>query len=800
MRHDDSRMVFEGLEERRMMSGGGDPSPTPPPQLIWPLVINGSNGNDVIKVYQSGLNIVVTNNGVTNYCPSYQISTISIYGNDGSDLIDCSGMGNKVYVEGGAQTDTIIGGSGNDTIYGGAPFTGMFSWAHCDADSIDGGAGNDALYGPQYNAATIYGGVGDDTIYASGYNDVLDGGVGNDLVSAGHGYNKVYGGLGDDTITGGGGDDSVVGGLGNDVISTGPGNDSVWGGPTGDQRYQVSDGADEISAGDGNNLVYGDTGDDTITGGVGNDTIWAGPGNDQIAVNDGYDSVFGESGNDSINGGAKNDFIDGGLGDDTISGGAGPTGNDNDTDLMVGGDGIDTVTYQGRFSNLEIHLNGTWSSGALSYDAYGQKQYPEHDYIAGDVENAIAGWGNDLITGNDLANVLTGDFGKDTISAAGGNDTVYGGYDDDVVHGADGNDVIQGGYGDDALYGEDGTDAIAGETGKDRLFGGPDSDMLDGGDQDDVLVALGGGIDNVIGGLSFEDLFWVGPEDSVSTNPIVQGHGNVHVVSSFSNGAPTELDGQDLADPTFGNLDCDTCNPFYSSQAQFMNVPLFQNGTPSRDDIDQNKLGDCYFLAPLAGIAAPHPEVIQRSIADLGDGTYAVRFFSGGVEKFYRVDAQLPVESINGKNVLCFAGAARGTLWGPIMEKAFCFFRTAAHSYASIETGTAWSVYDAFNLQHDTDEVIWNSKDAYMTKMRNWLQAGGIVSVHTDSAALGCDLASSHVYTVVSVSADLKSVTLRNPWHKDDEGFETGDPNDGYITISVDQFDDDMYYISYATL
>jgi Ca2+-binding RTX toxin-like protein len=786
MRHDDSKpMIFEGLEERRLMSGGGDPSPTPPPQLIWPLVINGTAGNDVIKVYQSGLSIVVTNNGITNSYPSYQTSTVSIYGNDGADLIDCSGLGRKVYVEGGDKADTIVGSSYDDTIYGNAPFYGQYTWADYAADSIDGGNGNDLLFAS--HAAyrpTTNGGPGNDTINGSVNDDVITGGSGNDQIFAMGGNNVIDAGADSDLVDAGTGSDSVYGGVGNDTISTGIGNDTIWGGAAFDQRY-VADGADQIFAGEGNNKVYGDSGDDIITTGSGNDSVWGGYGNDQIVTGGGYDSLFGEAGDDSLDGGAQNDYTDGGVGNDAINPGPGPVGNDSDTDIMVGGDGIDTVSYAGRFSALEIHLNGTWTSGAITYDGYGTKQYPEHEFIGSDVENAVGSNFNDLITGNALNNSLSGDYSSDTI---------YGGA---------GDDTIDGGYGDDFLYGEDGSDLVTGDDGIDRLYGGHDNDTLDGGVNDDLLIALGGGSDSVIGGATAwgeqGDMFWAGPEDSISTTPWVQSQGNVHVISGFANGAPTELDGQDLVDPAIGSIDCPNCNPFYSSATQFVNVPLFQGAGPSRDDIDQNKLGDCYFLAPLAGIAGVHPDLIRRSVTGLGDGTYAVRFFSGGVEKFYRVDAQLPVETINNQNVLSFAGAANNTLWVPIMEKAFCLFHSGAHSYAGIEGGSMWSTYDAFNMQHDTDEVIWHSKNAYMTQMRDWLANGGIVTAQTDPAALGVDLAPSHVYTVVGISDDLKTLTLRNPWHVDDEHFESG-ANDGYITISVDQFDDDFYYITYATL
>jgi hypothetical protein len=40
----------------------------------------------------------------------------------------------------------------------------------------------------------------------------------------------------------------------------------------------------------------------------------------------------------------------------------------------------------------------------------------------------------------------------------------------------------------------------------------------------------------------------------------------------------------------------------------------------------------------------------------------------------------------------------------------------------------------------------------------------------------------AHVYTLISVAADLSSVVLRNPW-ADDGGGSDANPADGYVTI-----------------
>ena len=57
------------------------------------------------------------------------------------------------------------------------------------------------------------------------------------------------------------------------------------------------------------------------------------------------------------------------------------------------------------------------------------------------IENATAGYGNDTIHGNDVANALRGGGGNDRISGYAGNDTVDGGTGADTLDGGSGNDT-----------------------------------------------------------------------------------------------------------------------------------------------------------------------------------------------------------------------------------------------------------------------------------------------------------------------------------------------------------------------
>jgi hypothetical protein len=114
--------------------------------------------------------------------------------------------------------------------------------------------------------------------------------------------------------------------------------------------------------------------------------------------------------------------------------------------------------------------------------------------------------GDDIVTGDALANLICGLFGNDTIRGGDGDDTIFGDACNDKVKrlfGAqaakDGNDKLFGDAGNDVLYGAGGKDTLKGGKGKDKLFGGDGNDSLAGEDGKDSLDG-GNGNDKLNGG------------------------------------------------------------------------------------------------------------------------------------------------------------------------------------------------------------------------------------------------------------------------------------------------------------
>jgi len=172
------------------------------------------------------------------------------------------------------------------------------------------------------------------------------------------------------------------------------------------------------------------------------------------------------------------------------------------------------------------------------------------------IENAISGSGNDVLIGNDVANVIHAGAGNDTLSGGLGDDTLDGGLGIDTVtygaatggvsvylkwgnvRGADGNDhlvsienatgsafadrvigdgganTLYGGAGNDILKSKGGGDSLYGGAGQDRLVGGALADTMDGGAGGDTVSGAGGN-DIIQGGAGADYLYGNGGNDTI---------------------------------------------------------------------------------------------------------------------------------------------------------------------------------------------------------------------------------------------------------------------------------------------
>ncbi len=387
-----------------------------------------------------------------------------------------------------------------------------------------------------------------------------------------------------------------------------------------------------------------------------------------------------------------------------------------------------------------------------------------------------------LKTGDGYRESFSGNYNSVRIVGGKGNDVIR--IDGSVtvpayVHGGDGNDVLSGGNGDDYLYGDNGIDKLYGNGGNDQI------------------VTLGGGNRDLATGGEGNDAFWM---DMASREKLVDPSanewqaGSVNRVRGFqsstaTNGnsnqsVSTELLGQKINDPA-------TTSSSYVYKS-FNNNPLFSSSGPSMDDVKQGQIGDCYFLATLAGAADVSPETIRSMITDLGDGTYAVRFVdNSGAYKFYRVDNDLAVANANSGRPIYAGLGNENCMWVAVAEKAYTYHRRGAGTYESINGGWMSEVLTAVGATSQKTKWAQSSggANAFMSWVEQQLNDGYIVTLGVLDYQSALNLVSGHAYTVESIETledGSKQLVIRNPWAID--GYTSIDgANDGYLKLSSQQ-------------
>lgn len=443
--------------------------------------INGTDGNDAIQagggndLVRAGAGDDVVVGGDGNDDLEFTAGDNIALGGAGNDTLDGFNSGANLFY-GGSDNDRLVGGDGADTLNGGS-----------GDDLVQGRDGDDMLYGDAGDD-TFYGGDGIDFFDGGDGFDELE--LQNEyptsfapglIVNMQLGYfawadnsygverfeniEKVVGARGDDIMIGSdvgvwldgvGGNDTTYGGAGDDTLSGGSGNNEMYGGAGNDIFSSSSSGNELFDGGDGDDSFYSGSsfsnglGQDTILGGAGNDELRIGFNflattfdlvngtvqtgsltsqidsieyieggrNNDVFLGDGADNRFiGGQGNDSMVGADGNDTLDGGEGDDTHVGGAGDDlliGNVG-ADLFDGGAGIDTIDWSYNDDNNDFDL----AAGIVTFTGGFQE-------TIANIENVIAGDGDDTLTGSAANNRLEGGVGNDTYEYAlgGGNDVI----------------------------------------------------------------------------------------------------------------------------------------------------------------------------------------------------------------------------------------------------------------------------------------------------------------------------------------------------------------------------------------
>ncbi len=219
------------------------------------------------------------------------------------------------------------------------------------------------------------------------------------------------------------------------------------------------------------------------------DDVFMGAGNDSF-VNKGTHngSVYLGSGNDKFTGGNVNEKVYDEAGKDSYKLGGGDDSfyalvfannkdtSDGFTDTIDGGAGLrDIYEANGASESVVVNLGSVKYtdilSGVIAAKNLAIGVNTGKDVLK-NIEGASGGFGDDLLIGSKLANVLLGNHGNDTIYGGAGNDSIDGGAGDDAIFGDAGADVIFAGYanGVDVIYYRSLSDSTAAAGGRDVIY------------------------------------------------------------------------------------------------------------------------------------------------------------------------------------------------------------------------------------------------------------------------------------------------------------------------------------------
>ena len=328
--------------------------------------------------------------------------------------------------------------------------------------------------------------------------------TGNDL------NNVLTGNAGSNGLDGLGGNDTMRGGAGDDVYVVDAAGDVV--------EEAANAGTDRVES----SLTYvlpANVENLTLTGAGNID----GTGSDAANVligNGASNRLTGLGGNDTLNGGGGGDTLDGGAGDDAYF--VFSAGN---TVVEAANQGHDVVISQATHT-LSANVEDLTLDGRANLDGTGN-----------DLANVITGnWGNNRLNGGGGDDVLTGSVGDDTLEGGPGADTLRGGPGDDVYYldtddtweDTEGNNTVifvtgepvvdlsnspapnvtLTGSDDIVVFGTEESNLVVGNAGRNRLEGRGGNDTIDGGGGNDTIVG-GTGDDNLAGGAGDDVFTWV---------------------------------------------------------------------------------------------------------------------------------------------------------------------------------------------------------------------------------------------------------------------------------------------------
>ncbi|MGO1073633.1 C2 family cysteine protease [Lysobacter sp. CA199] len=233
-------------------------------------------------------------------------------------------------------------------------------------------------------------------------------------------------------------------------------------------------------------------------------------------------------------------------------------------------------------------------------------------------------------------------------------------------------------------------------------------------------------------------------------------------------------------------------------------------GAPLASDIDQDRINDCYLLAPMSALATQQPQRLQDAIRyDANTQSFEVTLYKEGAKGMEPVNIQVDQADLED-NLTRRGGSAvdnqpgtNGPIWPAVMETAYAELQDMGSrdaNYAAIDMGHPSKAMAALTGQPGESlgqsDVAALGADATYERLRTALDEKRPVTLGTfaeDIRHPDDGLVDRHMYVIEGVQrggADGKDVVLdlRNPL-AENSALEGRDNADATTTVTLDVLD-----------
>ncbi len=214
--------------------------------------------------------------------------------------------------------------------------------------------------------------------------------------------------------------------------------------------------------------------------------------------------------------------------------------------------------------------------------------------------------------------------------------------------------------------------------------------------------------------------------------------------------------------------------------------------------VNQHGVGDCYWEASVAAIAAVKPQLIERMLQDNEDGSYTVSF-DGKAPK------QIIVPRLNTAEKLLYAGVSSGGIWPGVLQKAWGMYRNSELGVARRDAVTFQDVTESgdgnealtalinnkvTHLEFCDPQVTTSVLEESLNKVVD-KKVAMVVSTESSSKTGMDGVVGRHVYAVVGYNKGERKIRLMDTNGVIEPESKFGRPldgrRDGQFEISVEQ-------------